>query len=192
MLFMHFYGFIPFPAGQFYIVLHELREQGQHSLTRRVCSTMDQGLEQRLRELGYDTEHATDISAVKACKSIASIFGKDEHIFRPGMVLFTGYTRAVVSKGGEQYVLETDCLAVTNGTGGLLLTCLDGKGESVWIEGEDEKGMYLPSIDSASYFYDRVMMDFVRLARGDRKSNTIARIDIMWDRETGLHYLPNL
>ncbi len=150
---------------------------------------MDKGLEQRLRELGYDTEWATDISDVAACKSIASIFGKDES-FKPGMVLFRGYTRAVVSKGEERYVLETDCLAITNGEGGLLLSCLDGAGESVWIDGEDEKGMYLPSIVSRSYFYGRVMMDFVRLAPGDRAGNTVAKMDIRWDKETVIQYLP--
>jgi len=150
---------------------------------------MDQGLEQRLSELGYDAGRATDISVVKACRTIASIFGKDNS-FAPGMVLFEGYTRLVVSLGGEQHVLEADCLAVTHGDGGLLLSSPGG--ESIRIEGGDEKGMYLPSIDPKSYFYDRVMIEFVRLAKGDRKSNTMARMDLRPGKDTVIRYLPDI
>src|SRR3989338_1675825 len=150
---------------------------------------MDQGLEQRLSELGYDAGRATDISVVKACRTIASIFGKDNS-FAPGMVLFEGYTRLVVSLGGEQHVLEADCLAVTHGDGGLLLSSPGG--ESIRIEGGDEKGMYLPSIDTKSYFYDRVMIEFVRLAKWDRKSNTMARMDLRPGKDTVIRYLPDI
>ena len=152
---------------------------------------MDQGLEQRLTELGYDTGRATDISAGKACKRIAGIFGKDDS-FAPGMVLFEGYTKLTVSVGGEQRVLETDLLAVTHGEGGLLLSCLDKGGESIRLSGEDEKGIYLPFIDSRSYFYERVVMEFIRLAPGDKESNTMAKIDLRPGEDTVIRYLPDL
>ncbi len=152
---------------------------------------MDQGLEQRLTELGYDTGRATDISARKACKRIAGIFGRDDS-FSPGMVLFEGYTRLVVSLGGEQHVLETDLLAVTHGEGGLLLSSLEEGGESIRLSGKDEKGIYLPFIDNRSYFYERVIMEFVRLAKGDKESNTMAKIDLRPGEDTVISYLPNL
>ena len=53
--------------------------------------------------------------------------------------------------------------------------------------------MYLAFIDSDTYFAERrILMGFVRLGPGDKASNTVADIDIRWDKETAVYHVPRI